>query len=71
MKCPYCQQEMDLGNIKCNRDWLNVKWESEENSERKILLVKFFTLKNLICSKIEDVYYCHDCKIILKKVNNQ
>ncbi len=71
MKCPYCQNQMEKGNIPCADGINKVKWRST-NNENEVTLMNPNTTKKLFSSKkIEKVYYCSQCFVILKKIESE
>ena len=65
MECPYCKKTMKKGSIHCHNGWFPMVWRAQEDeSTRKIQS----WYKNFTATKLEDVYYCSDCEVILKKV---
>jgi hypothetical protein len=67
MECPYCKKNMKKGSIHCHNGLFPMVWKSQEGDlSRKILpWYKGFTR-----NKIEDIYYCSNCDVIIKKMTS-
>ncbi len=68
MECPYCKQSMKIGSIHCHNGWFPMVWRSQEDDSNRKIQPWY---KNFTVNKLEDVYYCPECDIIIKKVTTE
>ncbi len=68
MKCPYCDKEMENGYIRAHSGWMNINWQSY--TEYKKVKIYPWT-NNFTRCKMDDIYYCEDCQIIMKKLSDK
>jgi hypothetical protein len=65
MLCPYCEEEMEKGYIHCHNGIYNMYWTSHKD-HRKVKLHSW--KQSFLINKIDNVYFCSKCKIIIKKL---
>lgn len=63
LKCPFCENQMENGYIPFNTPFI-LKWVSSSKSKKIRVSSK---IKLLEVSKIENVYYCENCNLFVKK----
>ena len=67
MECPICKEEMKRGYIRCNNGIYPMVWKAYESSLSKKLLPWY---NNFTKIKLDNVFYCEKCEIIIKKINS-
>lgn len=65
MDCPYCNKAMKRGYIRCHSDLFPMVWKSQEDDSTRKIQPWYMNLTKV---KLEDVYFCPDCDILIKKV---
>lgn len=68
MECPYCKKQMQLGYTNCHNGVFSITWKSNDNPNDTAVIKKegaWFS------TKVKDIYYCKNCDIIIKKLNNK
>ena len=62
MKCPYCNSEMEKGEI--NQDRYALKWKSEKKGAKSVKLTSMLTQTDV------DAYLCRNCNKMIIDVDS-
>lgn len=68
MKCPYCKNEMKRGYIHCHNGFYALKWKEFE-SDLSIKIEPWYS--NFTKTKLDNVFYCKKCSIIIRKMDKK
>lgn len=67
MNCPYCNQPMKPGTIRCHNGFLPLTWRSDDGEDKRI--VEKWSQAFLV-NLMTDLHYCKACDVMIRKFSD-